>query len=818
MSTFLIRKLSQAQERLHDGDVAGAQFLCQEILQRAPRNPDALSLFAITQLMTGRAREAVPILQQALAAEPRHGAALENLGLAHLMLGEFPAAERVLRSAAVLPGAPASVAMRLGAAILNQGRHAEAQRELQRALELDPHNADIHLNLGQARGQLGETAAARQHFETALRLAPGHADAMFNLGVMCLNQDQLDEARQWFERAIAQAPRHADAVVNLGIVHEKQQRLDEALACFRRALELNPALAQARNNLAHALALQRKFEEAREQYLATLRLAPNLMEAHEGLAFACLALGRFKEGIAHLRGILRAEPGNVIALSALTEALFQAGELQEAESTALRAQMLDPAAVEPYTVLANIYSVRGELERCVAILETGFERTRAGGLLGMLTLQLRYLCDWEKWGAAWQQLTAVLEHTPEPVSPFSLLCEPTSAAQQLAYARRWSETRFGGAPAGRGVRNVAPRERSRLRIGYLSSDFYQHATAYLLAEVLALHDRGDFEIFAYSYGPEDKSPMRARLREACEHFVDIAWDPDDLAARRMVDDHLDILVDLKGYTIGARPAILARRPGPIQVAWLGYPGTLGAPFIDYLIADPFIVPPAQESAYSERVLRLPHCYQPNDRKREIAPSLRRAEYGLPDSAFVFCCFNQVYKITPEVFACWMSLLRKAPDSVMWLLESNRWAAGNLKNTAQAHGVAPERLIFAPKLPLAQHLARYRVAGLALDTFPYTSHTTASDALWSDCLLVALCGETFASRVSGSILTACGLPELVTHSLEDYERLAVRLAIDQPFRNDLHARLAAAKTSAPLFDSATFTRDLEQLYRSIAVAE
>jgi len=309
--------------------------------------------------------------------------------------------------------------------------------------------------------------------------------------------------------------------------------------------------------------------------------------------------------------------------------------------------------------------------------------------------------------------------------------------------------------------------------------------------------------------------MRARVRAACEHFVDIAWDPADLAARRIEDDALDILIDLKGYTLGARTSLLARRLCPIQVSWLGYPGTMGAAFIDGLIADPFIVPPGHEQFYSERVLRLPHCYQPNDRKREVAKPLTRAEYGLPPDAFVFCCFNQAYKITPEIFACWMRLLEHVPGSVLWLLEDNRWATANLARAAQAHSIAPARLVFAPKLPLAQHLARYRVADLALDTFPYTSHTTASDALWADCLLVGLCGETFASRVSGSILTACNLPELISYSLDDYERLAYRVATDKPFRDELRARLATAKTGAPLFDAPTFTRDLERLYSDLA---
>ena len=786
MSATLNRKLGEARARLQSGDAAGAQTLCREVLRRSPRNPEALGLLGILYLMDAQPREAVQFLQQAVEAAPQHGAALENLGLAHLMLGEFDAADRVLSIAAALPGAPASVFMRLGAARLNQGRHMEAVAYLRHALQLEPHNPDIHLNLGQALAGTGEPAAAHAQFEAALRIAPEHVDAMFNLGVMSLNQNQLDAARQWFERVLTQFPHHADAAVNLGIVHEKQQRLNEAIACFRHALASNPQLAQAGNNLARALALQGKLAESREQYLATLRSAPRFTEAHEGLASVCLALGTL--------------PG-------------QTAHLQEAEAAALRASALDPAAVGPYSVLADVYASRGAHDSAIAILETGYARTGASSLLGALAFQLRHLCEWAKWREAWRKMSPLLEQDAELGTPFSLLCEPTTAAQQLAHARRWSAAHFTIAEPGQHTASL--HKHDRLRVGYLSADFCEHATAYLMAEVLELHDRSRFEIFAYSYGPDDQGPMRTRLGAACEHFSDIGAQPDGVTAHRIRNDQLDILIDLKGYTRGARTALLARRLCPIQVSWIGYPGTMGAAFIDYLIADPFVIPPEHEQFYAERVLRLPHCYQPNDRQRAIAAPLTRAEYGLPEDAFVFCCFNQAYKITPEIFAVWTNLLREVPGSVLWLLDDNPWAAANLVRAAQALGIASERLVFAPKLPLAQHLARYRAADLALDTFPCNSHTTASDALWGDCLLVGLCGETFAARVSGSILNACDLPELVTYSLAGYERLALRMATDQPFRDALRAKLQTNKLATPLFDSLTFTRDLENIYHNIA---
>ncbi len=816
MSASVTRKLEQAHERLQQGDASGAQFLCEQILQRAPRNPDALFLLGISHLVAGRAQDAVPLLERAVAASPQHGAALENLGLAHLLLGRYPEAEHALRKAVALPGAPASVHMRLGLAVMHQQRYPEAVETFRRVLKLDPGNLDCHLNLGQAYAQAGDNTAARNQFETVLRLAPRHADAMFNLGVLALERSELDLARQWFEQALAQSPQHADVLVNLGIVLQRQLRLDEAVAYLRRALEIDPGMATAANNLAHTLALQGKLTEARERYLATLAQAPGSIEAHEGLAAVSLKLGRLKEGISHLREVLQRDGGNCGIWTALADALFQDGQLDEAGTAAQRANEIDPDASGPYSVLALVHIVRKATDRAIAVLEAGFQRTGASSLLGMLTHQLQRTCDWEKWRDAWREMAARLDESTNLGSPFWLLTEDTTAAQQLSYTRRWAQAHYPAAAPAPGILRTPPGdEHRRIRIGYLSSDLHAHATAHLFAGVLEQHDRQRFEVFAYSYGPEDHSPMRTRLRQACEHFIDIAWDPDDVVVRRIQDDALDILVDLKGYTLGARTAILACRPCAIQVNWLGYPGTMGAGFIDYLIADDFIVPPEMESAYAERVLRLSPCWQSNDRSRPVIDPHTRAEYGLPDEGFVFCCFNQTVKITPEVFAVWMNLLRRVPHSVLWLAEDNPWATENLRDAVQESGIAPERLVFSPRLPLAQHLARYRVADLALDTFPYTSHTTASDALWLGCPLVALCGDTFPARVSGSILTACGLPELITYSMHDYEELAYRYATEPEFAHGMRSKLAAVKSSAPLYDAQAYARDLERLYTNLA---
>ncbi|HSQ05931.1 MAG TPA: tetratricopeptide repeat protein [Burkholderiales bacterium] len=812
MSLSIQRKVKQAQQRMQQGDVAGAEQLCQQVLQQAPRNPEALWIIGVIRLMNGQASEAVSALEQVVAVSPRHGAALESLGLARLMLGEFAEAERVLRTAAALPGAPASVPMRLGLAILNQNRPAEAIAHLERALRLDPRSSDARLNMGLALARSGDMQGAEQRFHEVLREAPDHPDALFNLGVLHLEREEWEAAQQWFEKALQCAPQFAGALVNLGIALRKRGALMESEAALRRAIAIEPNLPAAGDNLAQTLAMAGRLVEAREQYLATLRLAPQLLSAREGLAAVCFALHRFQEALPHLHAILEAEPDNVRALTALGEALYQSGRLDEALAAAQRANALDATAVGPYSILAQLHLVRGELEPGAAGLEQCWEATRSPALLGLLTYQLRRLCEWTRWRTAWENTSHALAQSADVGSPFFLLCEATTAKQQLDYSRAWSERRFGkSAPVTPSSRRTV-REGRRIRLGYLTSDFYQQPVGYLIAELMELHDRERFEIFAYSYGPDDGSAIRHRLQNAFEHFIDIAREPDDVAYHRIRDDAVDILVDLHGYTAGDRLTIMAQRPCDIQVTWLGYPCTTGASFIDYLIADPFIVPAGQEAAYcSERVLRMPHCYQPNDRKRAIGKPLERSAYGLPADGLVFCCFNQLLKITPDVFACWMRLLRDIPKSVLWLLDDHPVASRNLRLEAQRHGVDESRVVFAGRVPLAEHLARYYAADIALDTFPYTSHTTASDALWTGCPLLGLCGETFAARVSGSILTAGGLPDLLTYDLEQYYSLALRVATTPSLLAELRQRVDAARSSAALFDMERFARDLEALY-------
>lgn len=809
MSASLNHKLRNARHLLQNGNAPAALALCSEVLGQAPRNPEALTMMGIAALMSGASREAEQHLRGALAGNPHSGEVLEYLGLALLNLDNFVEAGKVLARATATPGAPASAWMRHGLAVLNQGRAREAVALLERAVALSPLEPDCHINLGKALALSGDPVGAATCFGKVLELAPGHPDALFNLGVLEMEAKRPAAAAQWFDRVLGVSPQHPDALINLGVIAEENNDPRRAMELFRKAVAASPANGYALAKFGNALARAGQHALAYRQLHAAVQARPGFIEALEGLAHTCTALGRFKEATTHFEEALRLEPDNPVIATALAGAQLQLGNLDAARRHAEQAIHVDPKRPEPYQILADVFLFRKAPTEAIATLEQGYALTGDSALLGILGAELRRTCQWDKWSRIWPEIQSRLDGKNTLGGPFALLAQPTTAEQQLAYAKRWASGFPVSTRASPRAQNPV-RDGQRYRIGYLSSDFHKHATAYLIAELLELHDRSTFEIFAYSYGPEDHSPMRERLRSACEHFIDIAWDPDDVAAQRIHDDRLDILVDLKGYTMGSRIALLAARPCAVQVNWLGFPGTMGADFIDYIIADPVIIPRDMEAFYSERVVRLPHTYQPNDRRRAVANARSRIEYGLPENAFVFCCFNQTFKISPEIFACWMRILQQFETAVLWLLEDNPIATRNLRAAAIAQNIAPERLVIAPRLPLSLHLARYRVADLALDTFPYTSHTTASDALWCGCPLVALCGTTFAARVSGSILTACGLPDLVTYSLPQYEQKALELARSPQALQAVRTRVAAARSGAPLFDTTLFTRDLETL--------
>jgi protein O-GlcNAc transferase len=524
--------------------------------------------------------------------------------------------------------------------------------------------------------------------------------------------------------------------------------------------------------------------------------------------------GRFEEALGFIDTAIAAEPARAQLWNNRGVVLAAMKRFDAAYENFARALALDPGFAGALANRAHALMQLHRPEQAIGdyqrLLVRNPEAAFARGNLLRAKLQC---CNWRGLQEEWERAVADMSAGKPTIPPMVATALSNAPEHQLLASRILAHTKYppSTAPLWKGERYG----HKRIRIAFLSADFHAHATATLMAGVFEAHDRSRFETFAISLGPDDASPMRRRLVDAFEHFLCIAQKNDADIAKLLREKEVDMVIDLKGFTDGCRPAILGQRPAPLQINYLGFPATMGAPYMDYIIADPIVIPVERQIHYSEKVAYLPHSYQPNDRTRRVAATVpSRAESGLPQTGFVFCCFNSSYKITPEMFDVWMRLLGQVEPSVLWLLEDSPLVQRNLKREAAARGVDGERLVFAPRMDPPDHLARHVLADLFLDTRPYNAHTTASDALWMGLPLVTCPGHTFASRVAASLLHAIGMPELVTSSLGEYEELACALARDFARLADIKSKLARNRETSPLFDVAQFTRHLESAYTTM----
>ena len=587
----------------------------------------------------------------------------------------------------------------------------------------------------------------------------------------------------------------------------------EAQICCERAVAIKPDHPQAQHNLGKIMATQGQHAEAISRFEQAIAILKDNTAAHNDMGVALAALNRHADAIRSFETAVRLGPDHAEAHYNLGSGLSQVHEHARAMEHLERAIALQPDHAEAHNNLGNLMWL---LKRPAAARQC-YERTLALNPehLNARIMYLHLCAEAAFWHPAEEDdlLTRLSRFKSyAELAPFAFLrfVESASLQKDIARLHAGSLKRADNTPVA--LRPRASGADSRMRVAYFSGDFRAHPISYLMAELFELHDAARFDVQLVSYGPDDKSDIRKRIA-ASARFVDVHGLPYDTVRERIRALQPDILVDLQGYTENSLSALLAKRMAPLQVNWHGYPGTMGADFIDYIIADRFLIPAGAEDFYTEKIVRLPDCYQPNDRQRSVAATQPRAAYGLPETGVVFCSFNQVAKIRPEIFNLWLDLLGEISGSVLWIMASPN-AEQNLKRVATERGIDPARLVLAPKLPVADHLARYWVADIALDTYPYGSHTTASDALWMGCPIVALTGETFASRVSGSLLNAIGLPELVTHNREDYKRLLLRLAQSAPYRQEVRARLQHNRDTAPLFDTPRFARNLERAYEAM----
>jgi protein O-GlcNAc transferase len=632
-------------------------------------------------------------------------------------------------------------------------------------------------------------------------------DQLYAAALAAQKSGQAGEAERLYRLILEQAS-PPEALVNLGNLLARQGRHQEALACYDRALAARPDFLEGLFNRANLLLELKRPEQALENYERVVGLRPDLAAAWNNRGSALRGLARAEEALASFTRAAALNPGHVNALTNRAMALWDLRQLDEALTAADQALAVQPGHAEALYTRANILRDQGRMAEALA----GYEQVLATqpahphALNGAAQAALA-LCDWPKTDALQPQLKQNAAAGPALIQPFVLLGYDDDPVLQ----RRCAENYIRRTVPPRQALATGRYKHDRIRLAYLSADFHQHPTAQLLAELFERHDRTRFEITAVAFGPDDSSPMRARLKQAFDHFEDVRGKSDAEVAAWLRARETDIAVDLNGHTHGARPGIFAHRPAPVQANWLVYPGTIGAPFMDYILADRIVLPLDQQLFCSEKIVHLPDCYQANDATRVLLPAPSRAEADLPEG-FVFCCFNNGWKITRPIFDIWMRLLQQVEGSLLWLLDGPQ--ADNLRREAAARGVDPARLIFAPKLAPDAHLARHQLADLFLDTLPYGAHTSCSDALWAGLPVITCYGKAFPGRVAASLLKAIDLPELVATRLSDYESLALDLAKNPALLQATKQKLARNRRTTPLYDSDRFRRNIEAAYEKM----
>ncbi|MEO5351703.1 MAG: tetratricopeptide repeat protein [Magnetococcus sp. XQGC-1] len=777
----LARAIQEALQIHQAGQLDAAEAIYRKVLTIQPENPDALHLLGFICHQRNQAELAAELVGKAVALQPDRTIFLNNYGIILTSLGRREEAMECYRRALRIQPDFYMALGNLGGCLADLGQREESIDCYQRALAANPNGIEVLNSLGNVLLKAGRYQEAMASYQKAITIQPNYADAYNGMGTALRDSGQFEESIAWFHKGLQIHPNHYDMHTGLGNALLAYGKPEAALTCYEQAIRINPNHPNAYHNLGGALRSLGKFTEAIAYFQKALALSPNLHQTHNSLGNTLYDQDRLAEAFLCYQKALAIQPNDPDTLNNMGIVLTDQGKLEE--------------AIECYKKMA-LLAPRNPAAQCDVIN------------------QLLHICDWREVQSRYRQMMEVFHAEKKETSPFVFLALPTTPAEQRRGAELYMANKYPTRGDLSATRQYDPQP-ARLKIGYLSSDFANHPVAYLTAELLEMHDRSRFEITAYSYGPDDGREMRRRIMAASDQFVDLRPLTFSDAAQRIFDDGTHILMDLNGFTKHARMQILALRPAPLQASWLGYLGTLGAPFIDYLMSDSFITPPGCEADFTEKLVRLPECFQPNDRQRNIAEHTpTRQERGLPEEGVVFASFNKSYKFNPEMFDVWMSILRKAPNSILWLVASNHLVETNLRREAEARGVSQSRIFFVPKMPLADYLANYRLVDLVLDTFPYNSGTTASNSLWAGCPMLTCAGKTFVSRQAGSLLRTVGLPELVTHSLAEYEAVALALANDPPRLAAIRQRLQANLLTTPLFDTPRFTKHLEAAYESM----
>ena len=766
---------------------------------------------------------AANLINKAIQNNANNPVYYNNLGCVYKDQRKFDEAISCCQKALGLRPDYAEAYYNLGYVFLNQGELDKAISFNERAVNLKPDYAEAYNNLGHAFKDQGKSNEAISCYQNALKIKPDYADAYNNMGALFQDQERPNEAISCYEKALEIKPDYAEAYNNMGNAFQDQGRLNEAISCYEKALSLKPDYAEVYNNLGYVLQGQGKLDEAISSYQRALEIRPHFPEAYSNIGNTFKDQGRLNEAISCQQEALRSKPDFAEAYNNMGTAFQDQGKPDEAISCYQKALEIKPDFAEAYNNMGTAFQDQGKSDKAILCYQKALEnKPYFTASFSELLHQLQRTCAWQELEGMTVELDELTtkdlnngKKTAE--SPFINLTRQTDLSRNFAIAKSWGQ-HIERAMSSLNVRfshDIGRSTKRKTAIGYLSNDFCDHPMAHLMLSLFGLHNRNEFEIFCYSYGEDDGSSYRSRIRQDCDRFVDLCPLGHADAAGSIYEDQVDILVDLKGHTKGSRLGICALRPAPIQVRYLGLAGTTGADFFDYLITDRIVTPEDHARYYSENFVYMPHCYQVNDHTQAIADKdWKKGNFGLPEGRFVFCSFNQGYKIEPVMFNRWMRILQKVPEGVLWLQGESEMAEKNLREEAEVRGVNPERLIFTERLRKDEHLGRLRLADLALDTRIVSGAATTSDALWAGVPVITLKGSNFASRMSASILTAIGLSALIAHSLEEYEDLAVRLALNPGELQTIRQRLLKNRLTEPLFDTPRFVRNIERAYKQM----
>ena len=780
-------------------------------------NSQILCAQAIKFLQAGNLSQAEHLFRQVIATDPFNGAANQMLGVLKAQQGRHVEALELLGIALKVGPKSAQILSNHGNILRLLGRLEEALASYDEAIEIEPHAALLHNNRGNLLLSLGQLEAAIASFDNAIGLKPDYAEAYYGRGTALLKMKRSEEAIANYDKAIMIRPSYIEALYNRGLALAEAELFGDAVTSYDGAISFKPNFSEAWNNRGNALRKLKRFEDALFSYQKVLELKPNFAEALNNRGIALWHLNKFEDALVSYNAALMIKPDYEEALNNRGTCFGSLKRFDEALIDFDQALFIDGDSPEALYNRGDILRSLKRFDEALASYERALKVDPDHPYaLGGAASALLNACGWE--GARKIASNMRTRRRKSVIPPFTFLGYSDDPALQLQCAASYVQDKIPKRelPIWKG----APYHHDKIRIAYLSADFHEHATAFLMAGLFEIHDRSRFEVSAFSYGIDDHSEMRARLSSTFEHFYDVRENSDYEVAKMLNVKEIDIAIDLKGHTQDNRLGIFSYRPCPVQVTYLGYPGTLGADFIDYIIADRIVAPFDQGAAFAEKIVHLPDSYQVNDSKRPIPDTtFSRSQLGLPDDALVFCCFNNSWKIASPIFEVWMRLLGKVPNSVLWLIEDNRGASNRLRDEAASRSIDPQRLIFAERLPLNKHLARHRFADLFLDTLPYNAHTTASDALWMALPILTCRGACFAGRVCASLLDAVGLSELITDNLAEYEQRALEIASSPASLATLKRKLEENRRMHSLFDTSRFCKHIESAYSTmINIAE